>query len=109
MNAKRKRQPNAKRRKTSQSLGVRKDKDGVMFTAFYPDAESVQIASDFNRWQPDKNPMKKWKEGIWKVKIPLGEGAYRYRFVVDGQWQHDPHNEATEPNPFNEFNSLIHV
>jgi len=100
-----------KKRNTSQTFGIRKDKDGVMFTAFFDKASSVQIAGDFNGWQPEKNPMKKFrKEGVWKAKIPLSQGGtYRYRFVVDGQWQQDPHNDAVEPNPYNELNSLVTV
>jgi 1,4-alpha-glucan branching enzyme len=101
----------SKRTNTSNSLGVRKDKNGVMFTAHFEQAQNVQIAGDFNNWQPQKNPMKKYrKEGIWKARISLSRGStYRYRYVVDGNWQHDPNNEAVEPNPYNELNSLVTV
>lgn len=95
-------------RNNTKSFGVRKDKDGVMFTAFYPQAQTVKIAGDFNNWQPENTPMKKYrKEGVWKAKIPLGQGTHRYRYVVDDRWQKDPNNEAAEPNPYNELNSLV--
>jgi len=28
---------------------------------------------------------------------------------VDGKWQQDPYNEATEPNPYGELNSVLEV
>jgi hypothetical protein len=28
---------------------------------------------------------------------------------VDGKWQHDPHNDSTEVNPYGELNSVIRV
>jgi len=89
--------------------GPRQIGGSVLFTASYPQASSVQIAGDFNNWQPDKNPMKKNSEGAWQTSIVLSKGLYKYRFVVDGRWQHDPHNDMTEPNPFGELNSVIKV
>ena len=92
------------------SCGVRQLKDGVTFTAFFPDVNSVQIAGDFNNWQPEQTPLKKYnKNGFWKVKLPLDSGTYRYRLVVDGRWLQDPFNEASEMNPYGEFNSVVKV
>lgn len=88
--------------------GVRQVKDGVVFSAYYPTASTVQVAGDFNNWQPQQTPMRK-VGGVWKVKLPLSAGSYRYRLVVDGQWQQDPYNEMTEINPFGEYNSIIEV
>ena len=97
-------------RPSEKSCGVSQAKDGVTFTAFYPGANTVQIAGDFNNWQPDRTPMKKVDtNGLWRVKLPLTAGTHRYRFVVEGHWQQDPYNEAAEPNSYGEFNSVIHV
>jgi chromosome partitioning protein len=94
----------------SQCYGVCKVEGGVMFSALYPQARVVQIAGDFNNWQPEKTPMRKVKsDGLWQVKLPLAAGTYRYRLVVDGQWMHDPHNKETEPNPYGELNSVLHI
>ena len=81
-----------------------------MFVTLYPRAESVQIAGDFNSWQPEKTPMSKvGQSGVWQTKLNLPPGKYRYRLVVDGQWQQDPYNELTELNPFGSFNSVVDV
>jgi 1,4-alpha-glucan branching enzyme len=98
------------KRKPIDSCGVRQFKDGVTFTAFFPNAKTVRIAGDFNNWQPEKAPMRKFgKDGLWKVKLPLGAGTHRYRLVVDGQWMQDPYNDASESNPYGGLNSVAHI
>jgi len=94
----------------SEFYGVRQVKDVVMFAAFYPGAYTVQVAGDFNAWQPQRNPMLKAGEnGVWQLKLHLAPGTYRYRLVVDGRWQQDPHNQSAEPNQYCEFNSVLTV
>ena len=90
--------------------GVHQVKDGIIFSALFPKACTVQIAGEFNNWQPEQTPMRKVSEdGTWETKLPLTPGTYRYRLVVDGQWQQDPFNEKTEPNPYGELNSVLQV
>jgi 1,4-alpha-glucan branching enzyme len=90
--------------------GTSQSRDGVTFSALFPKAGTVQIAGDFNNWQPERTPMHKIDEnGTWRTKVNLAPGTYRYRLVVDGQWQQDPFNEKSEPNPFGELNSVLQV
>jgi len=90
--------------------GVSQIKNAVVFVTLYPRANTVQIAGDFNNWQPAKTQMQKVSSsGVWQTKIKLPAGRYRYRLVVDGQWQQDPYNETTESNPFGELNSVVEV
>ena len=94
----------------SDYYGVSQMEDAVVFVTLYPRAGNVQIAGDFNSWQPEYSPMQKVGEsGIWQTEMNLTPGRYRYRLVVDGQWQQDPYNELTELNPFGGFNSVIEV
>ncbi len=96
--------------KLSDYYGVTCMKDAVAFVSLYPRAEKVQIAGDFNGWQPEKTPMKKVGEsGIWQAKVKIPKGKHRYRIVVDGKWQQDPYNETKEVNPFGEYNSVVEV
>jgi len=96
--------------KLSDYYGVSQINDAVVFVTLYPRAESVQIAGDFNNWQPTKTQMQKVGDsGVWQTKLKLPAGKYRYRLVVDGQWQQDPYNELTETNPFGGFNSVVEV
>jgi len=94
----------------SDYYGVNQINDAVVFVTLYPRAEKVQIAGDFNNWQPAKTQMQKvGTSGVWQSKLKLPKGKYRYRLVVDGQWQQDPYNESTELNPFGDHNSVIEV
>jgi len=96
--------------KLSDYYGVNQIGDAVAFVTLYPRAKSVHIAGDFNNWQPEKNPLERVGDsGVWQTKIKLPQGKYRYRLVVDGQWQQDPYNELTELNPFGELNSILEV
>jgi chromosome partitioning protein len=96
--------------KLSDYYGVNQIDDAVVFVTLYPRADSVQIAGDFNNWQPEETPMQKVGDGgAWQTKLSLPAGKYHYRLVVDGKWQQDPYNELTELNPFGEFNSIIEV
>jgi len=96
--------------KLSDYYGVSQMNDAVAFVTLYPRAKNVQIAGDFNNWQPEKTGMVKVGEsGVWQTKLKLPTGKYRYRLVVDGQWQQDPYNEQTELNPFGDLNSVIEV
>jgi len=103
-------QPVAINKNVPEFHGVHQVKDAVVFVASYPKAKTVQIAGDFNKWQPQQNPMLDvGKNGVWQLKLRLAPGTYRYRLVVDGQWQQDPRNNATEPNPYGGFNSVLTV
>jgi hypothetical protein len=96
--------------KLAEYYGVSQANDAVAFVTLYPRAQSVQIAGDFNGWQPSKLPMEKVGEsGVWQASAKLPPGRYRYRLVVDGQWQQDPYNETTELNPFGGYNSIVEV
>jgi 1,4-alpha-glucan branching enzyme len=84
--------------------------DAVVFVTLYPRAGTVAIAGDFNNWQPATSPMQRVGEtGVWQAKMKLPHGTYRYRLVVDGQWQQDPYNERSELNPYGEYNSILEV
>lgn len=96
--------------KLSDYYGVDQINDAIVFVSLYPRATNVQIAGDFNNWQPQETPMQKVGEsGVWQTQLKLPAGRYRYRLVVDGQWQQDPYNELTEVNPFGEYNSVVEI
>lgn len=96
--------------KIAEFYGVKTIDDTVVFSTLYPRAKEVFVAGDFNNWQPDKTPLQKIGDnGAWQIKLPLASGRYRYRLVVDGQWQQDPYNEKTEMNPFGELNSVLEI
>jgi len=96
--------------KLANYYGVSQIQDAVVFVTLYPRAQSVAIAGDFNNWQPATTPMQRVGDsGVWQAKMRLPGGLYRYRLVVDGQWQQDPYNERSEMNPYGDYNSVLEV
>ena len=74
-----------------------------------PTAQSVYVTGSFNDWSLDENCRMTNVNGTWDLKMPLKPGTYKYQFIVDGKWQEDPDNKATERNSFGDINSLIEV
>lgn len=96
--------------KLSDFYGVRQIDENIIFSAIYPRAQTVQIAGDFNNWDPNETSLQRINgTGKWQLVMPLNKGMYRYRLVVDGQWQQDPYNDWIEMNPYGEFNSVLNV
>ncbi|HOK96666.1 MAG TPA: AAA family ATPase [Anaerohalosphaeraceae bacterium] len=96
--------------KLADFYGVRQIDGQVVFSTLYPRAQTVQIAGDFNGWDPQQTSFQKVGDtGKWVLSLPLDRGVYRYRLVVDGQWQQDPYNGQTEMNPFGDYNSVLYV
>jgi chromosome partitioning protein len=78
----------------------RKTKEGVLFSCFAPGARTVQLAGDFNRWKPEKEPLFNLSgRGLWQKSVPLQPGQYQYKYVIDGNWVLDPVNTKTIPGP----------
>jgi chromosome partitioning protein len=89
-------------------LGAEVMKEGVTFRVHFPRAKSVQVAGDFNDWNPQEGAMLDTEgPGIWSKVLRLKPGIYQYRFVVDGHWQEDPHNPRKVETPFGVMNSVI--
>ncbi len=91
-------------------LGPHHTSMGVSFAYGGDAAESLFIAGDFNDWSPHATPLTFHPEhGVWHACIPLTPGRHSYRYVRNGDWIIDPHNDIKEPNPFGEENSVVEV
>lgn len=78
----------------------------VEFQLYAPEAKIVQIAGDFTGWSG--TPME--RDGkMYRKSFELVSGTYRYKFIVDGDWIHDPENPEKVPDGFEGFNSVILV
>ena len=96
--------------KLEEFYGVRQMGESVVFAARFGEARNVAIAGDFNNWSTVSTPMQtRSKPGDWWMSLPLRPGRYRYRFIVDGKWTTDPHNQYVEANQFGELDNVIEV
>lgn len=81
----------------------------VDFSFHAPGAKKVCIAGTFNHWNPNSMPMKKEKDGTWKIRIKLTSGKYEYKYVVDGIWAQDVPCAESVRNAFGTYNCVIGV
>ena len=81
----------------------------VDFEYFAPQAQKVGLAGTFNEWDPSEAPLKRDREGRWKVSLSLPPGRYEYRFQVDDSWQNDQRPVECVPNPFGSWNCVLEI
>lgn len=85
--------------------GVCRPKPCDLHTFIWPyDAQEVWIAGTFNDWTPQ--PMSK-RDGIWVQTLELEPGEWRYKFIVDGEWIHDPSGDDIIDDGFGGFNNFF--
>ena len=73
-------------------------------------AEHVYVCGDFNDWHPDCLRMIGNAEaGLWEKRLTLSPGRYEYKFVVDGNWLHDPDARENVSNIYGSLNSVVEV
>lgn len=90
-------------------LSEKPDKE-TTFCLTAPEAKKVFLAGDFNQWRiNDGSRMELEDGGRWTKSLSLRPGHYKYRFVVDDQWSHDPKNPLYQENPFGSRDSLLEV
>ena len=85
------------------------EKRKVTFKVRAPDAKKVQLAGEFNNWDPNSHPMERDDEGFWKVELRLASGRYEYKLIVDGRWWEDIGETNSVKNPFGTLNKLLVV
>lgn len=71
----------------------------------YSNACHISLAGEFNDWNSLSLPLVR-RDGRWICNIPLEEGVYEYKFVVDGVWIPDPANPRTTGES---HNSVIEI
>jgi glycosidase len=79
--------------------------------------KTVHVAGEFNGWNNQATPMvDRLGDGVWQAEIPLDEGSYLYKFVLDAntpsqKWIEDPQAdvELREPDGHGGYNSMVVV
>jgi 1,4-alpha-glucan branching enzyme len=64
-----------------------------------PDARHVTIVGDFNNWNLTETPLKKLKNGDFKVTLELDcNREYKFRYLIDANhWENDPSADKCSP------------
>lgn len=75
------------------------------------DAHKIKILGEFNNWNPQTEPMKKLKGGVFTQVIKLETGReYQFRYLVDDYfWENEPEADKLVPSGVDplEYNSVI--
>ncbi|GEM76185.1 isoamylase early set domain-containing protein [Vibrio sagamiensis] len=85
-----------------------KDEVEVTFELEKRHWSTIQIAGDFNDWQPEPMKLVK-KSGQFKFKTRLPkEKNVQFRYIFNNeQWDNDPQADAYIPNGYGEDNSVV--
>ena len=95
---------------SKESLVLVKSKKIQYVVRYYPNnyVSSVQIAGDFNSWNP-KGYNFSYKDNCWQYTLNIEPGNYSYQLIVDGNWINDPLNNEVLENGYGGYNSLMRV
>ncbi|HNX69439.1 MAG TPA: AAA family ATPase [Candidatus Omnitrophota bacterium] len=85
--------------------GPRQVSDGILFQFASKTASTVEIAGDFNHWIPEPL-VRRTQDGLWQKIIPVDLTTFRYKFIVDGEWQVDPNQRMQKENAFGGVDSF---
>ncbi|MDA3901112.1 MAG: glycogen-binding domain-containing protein [Spirochaetes bacterium] len=83
--------------------------DYVEFRIYNRDASYISVAGDFNNWNPENNQLSKETGNIWRTRVSIPDGKYRYKFIIDGKWSLDLYNSETANDGMNGIASLLIV
>ncbi len=81
----------------------------VTFSLSAPGAKDVSLTGTFNNWDIKKHLMKQNDDGLWTKTVIIPPGTYEYKYLVGGEWWHDPENESVTYNEHGTLNSIITI
>jgi chromosome partitioning protein len=87
-------------------FGPRQVSDGILFQFSSKTASTVEIAGDFNHWIPELL-VRRNQEGLWQKVITVELKTFRYKFIVDGEWQVDPSQPLQKENAYGGVDSFM--
>ncbi|MFH0926599.1 MAG: zf-HC2 domain-containing protein [bacterium] len=93
------------------SIKINSKKEGfrqILFSYSDPNANSVEITGDFNKWGRDT--LIKSERTNWTITLKLNPGQYYYNFIVNKtSWVTDPKAEINVNDGYGNKNSIIYV
>lgn len=74
-------------------------------------AGSVHVVGDFNDWDLYAIPLKKLKDGTFKVTLELEPNhEYQFRYLIDeNTWENDWEADRYEPSPYSDTDNSVVV
>lgn len=78
------------------------------FLAGHTNAREVILTGTFVGWDEGYLKMERI-DGGWLLRLDLLPARYEYKFIVDGEWIHDPENPEMVMNEHGTFNSVLSI
>jgi 1,4-alpha-glucan branching enzyme len=88
---------------------IKETQKKVEFSLSAPEAKEVFLTGEFNHWDIRSMPMRRGKDGNWKVQTSLPPGRYEYKFVADNHWVEDLRSAELAVNAFGTRNLVLRV
>ncbi|OGW79061.1 MAG: hypothetical protein A2Z83_02250 [Omnitrophica bacterium GWA2_52_8] len=82
---------------------------GILFQVLTEKGSEVEIAGDFNHWVPEPLVRRNDPPGLWQKVLPITSGSYRYKYIVNGEWQVDPCQVGHRVNVFGGYDSYLEI
>ena len=67
---------------------------------------NVKLIGSFSNWKDTYEMKKDTRDNIFKISIPLNNGTYIYKFIVDGEWKYSNNQPIKKDNDGNINNYL---
>lgn len=87
----------------------RKIKHTITISSKYNTFKTVQIAGEFNNWNPSSSSDFIFANDTWTKELFLEPGSYQYQIVADGKWMLDSSNPDSVDNNMGGYNSVFNV
>jgi len=74
-------------------------------------AAKVTLAGDFNGWDPVTMPLRRHKDGSYRLILDLPrDREYQFRYLIDGdRWENDWEADKYLPNPTGDSENSVVV
>eukprot|EP00088_Acartia_fossae_P039157 TRINITY_DN40755_c0_g1_i1.p1 TRINITY_DN40755_c0_g1~~TRINITY_DN40755_c0_g1_i1.p1 ORF type:complete len:150 (-),score=35.08 TRINITY_DN40755_c0_g1_i1:78-527(-) len=66
----------------------------------------VKVAGSWNKWRP-QNMIYSEPDDVWMLSLNLKPGRYQYKYIVDGEWIHDPTRPSSDDGKGNINNVIV--
>lgn len=83
----------------------------VTFEVPAKESKKISIVGDFNDWNSEASPLKKLKNGKFKIILPFESGnSYEFKYVIDGEYANEEKADSFAWNDYaNSENSVLEL
>ena len=74
------------------------------------EAQTIVAVGNFNEWNAEATPLKKFKNGKFKTTVDLAtDASYEFRYIADGVYLNDEQADTYKLNEFASENGVLNL